>query len=83
MAHEYRTDLPTIPDSSSIAIDEGGLSLVELADDDKQTDAYLEIGGAPLCEFCGVPADVKCTCEAELNNGFDKAHSASEERKSL
>lgn len=37
----------TLDDDSSIAIDEGGLSLVEIDGDGNETDAYLEVGMTP------------------------------------
>jgi len=39
--------ISTIPDGSSIAIDEGGLSIVEIDADGKETDSFLEIGMTP------------------------------------
>lgn len=47
---EVRRWLDTIPDGSSIAIDEGGLSIVEIDASGEQTDAYLEIGMTPAEE---------------------------------
>lgn len=44
---EVQRWLDTIPDGSSIAIDEGGLSIVEVDASGEQTDAYLEIGMTP------------------------------------
>lgn len=37
----------TLDDDSGIAIDEGGLSLVEIDGDGNETDAYLEVGMTP------------------------------------
>ena len=39
--------IETIADDSYIAIDEGGLSLVEVNADHKQTESYLEVGMTP------------------------------------
>lgn len=39
--------LKTIPASSSVGVDDGGLSLVEIDADGEQTGAYCEIGGIP------------------------------------
>jgi len=44
-AIEVKNWLQDIPDDSDIAIDEGGLCLVEVG-----TKAYIEIGGEPLPE---------------------------------
>lgn len=35
---------------TSIAIDDGGLTLIEINADGKETGCYLEIGGVPLKE---------------------------------
>lgn len=37
----------TLDDDSGIAIDQGGLSLVEIDGDGNETDAYLEVGMTP------------------------------------
>ncbi len=37
-----------LPKSSSVAVDEGGLTLVEVDKNGKTTGAYLEVGGVPL-----------------------------------
>jgi hypothetical protein len=42
--------LKTIPEDSGIAIDDGGLALVELDADNDETDNYIEIGGIPQDE---------------------------------
>jgi hypothetical protein len=47
---EVQRWLDTIPDGSSIAIDEGGLSIVEIDASGEQTDAYLEVGMTPAEE---------------------------------
>lgn len=47
---EVQRWLDTIPDGSSIAIDEGGLCIVEVDASGKQTDAYCEIGMTPAEE---------------------------------
>ncbi len=39
--------LKTLPKDANIAIDDGGLSLVEIDEDLKETGDYLEIGGKP------------------------------------
>ena len=39
--------IETLSDDSSIAIDEGGLSLVEVNAKGEETEAYLEIGMTP------------------------------------
>ena len=39
--------LATLPDNANVAIDEGGLALVEVGDDGIETDAYLEVGLTP------------------------------------
>jgi hypothetical protein len=40
----------TLDDQSSIGIDEGGLCLREVDNDDVQTGAYYEVGGLPECK---------------------------------
>ena len=47
---ELEVWLKTIRLTSSIAIDDGGLTLVEIDQDGQQTTAYLEIGGVPRNE---------------------------------
>ncbi len=42
--------IKALPSSSSVAVDDGGLTLVEVDKNGKQTDAYLEIGGVPTAE---------------------------------
>ncbi len=42
--------LKSLPNSSSVAVDDGGLTLVEIDKNGKQTDAYWEVGGVPLPE---------------------------------
>ena len=42
--------LGTLYKSSSVAVDDGGLTLVEIDKNGKQTDAYWEVGGVPLPE---------------------------------
>jgi hypothetical protein len=39
--------LNTLPNNSDVAIDEGGICLVEIDWEGNQTEAYLEIGGTP------------------------------------
>jgi hypothetical protein len=46
-AAEVKSWLATVDDSSSVAIGEGGLCLVELTSAGEKTHAYLEIGGIP------------------------------------
>lgn len=40
--------LSTLPDDANVAIDEGGLNLVEVDDDGNEGEAYIEVGGIPL-----------------------------------
>jgi hypothetical protein len=47
---ELKTWMATLEDTSSVAIDDGGLTLVELNIFNEETGAYLEIGGLPLKE---------------------------------
>tara|TARA_B100000929_G_scaffold33562_5_gene24325 strand:- start:848 stop:1018 length:171 start_codon:yes stop_codon:yes gene_type:complete len=42
--------LSTLPDDADVAIDEGGLCLVEVNDDGSEGDAYLEVGMTPAEE---------------------------------
>jgi hypothetical protein len=42
--------LKTIPSTSAVAVDDGGLNLVEIDKNGKQTDAYWEVGGIPTDE---------------------------------
>lgn len=44
---EVRRWIATLEDDSNIAVDDGGLCLVELTPDGQATGAYLEIGGVP------------------------------------
>lgn len=39
--------LDTLQKGSSVAIDDGGLTLVEIDKSGKKTEAYLEVGGEP------------------------------------
>lgn len=39
--------LATLPDDANVAIDEGGLCLVEVNDDGSESDAYIEVGLTP------------------------------------
>jgi hypothetical protein len=69
--------LHTLDPSSSIAIDEGGLCLIEIDEDGDETTAYLEIGIGPT-EECKMgihswihetgllPPDTKCDHCSEL-----------------
>lgn len=43
---EVKDWLDSLPDDSDIAIDDGGLALVEVRDG-KETGAYCEVGGTP------------------------------------
>ena len=47
---EIREWVDTLEAGSAVAIDDGGLCLVELDADGKKTGAYLEIGGEPRDE---------------------------------
>lgn len=40
--------LSTLPDNADVAVDEGGLNLVEVKGDGEVGEAYLEVGGVPL-----------------------------------
>jgi hypothetical protein len=51
--------LKTLEKGSSVAIDEGGLTLVEINSEGKKTEAYLEVGGEPRDEAC-------CSCDAHV-----------------
>lgn len=42
--------LETLDPKSSVGVDEGGLTLIEVNESGKRTDAYLEIGGIPESE---------------------------------
>ncbi len=53
---ELREWLDSIPDTSSIAVDDGGLTLVEIDATGNLTGAYCEIGGIPLPD----PGPKKC-----------------------
>lgn len=44
---ELRRWLEALPDDAGVAIDDGGLCLVEIDASGRQTDAYMEIGGIP------------------------------------
>ena len=39
--------LATLEEGSGVAVDDGGLTLVEIDKDGKQTEAYLDLGGIP------------------------------------
>lgn len=54
---EIQAWLDTLPDDSSVAIDEGGLSLVEIDGEGMETEAYLEIGMTPREEDLLNPAE--------------------------
>lgn len=43
---EVKRWLATMPDDGFVAIDDGGLALVEVDADGETLDAYLEVGGA-------------------------------------
>lgn len=53
-ATELKRWLGKISDDSFIAIDDGGLALVELDENGMEVDAYLEVGGMPSTD-CGSP----------------------------
>jgi hypothetical protein len=42
--------LKTLPEDAGVAVDDGGLTLVELDDDGEETGNYHEVGGIPLDE---------------------------------
>lgn len=44
---EVKLWLDTLYPDSSVAIDDGGLTLVEIEANGEQTESYLEIGGTP------------------------------------
>lgn len=48
IASEIKRWLQTISDDNSIAIDDGGLTLLELDVDGKETGANLAVGGIPI-----------------------------------
>lgn len=39
--------LETLDDDSGVAIDEGGLCLVEIDENGEETESYIEVGGIP------------------------------------
>ena len=45
--NDVRLWLSELADDSSVAIDDGGLNLVEIGNDGKETGYYLEVGGTP------------------------------------
>jgi hypothetical protein len=45
---ELRRWIDTLNPDNRVAIDEGGLTVVELTPDGTETGAYLELGGVPL-----------------------------------
>lgn len=45
---EVKLWLDTLSPDSSVAIDDGGLQLVEIDANGQQTESYVEIGGIPL-----------------------------------
>ena len=45
---ELQAWLDTLSEDADVAIDDGGLTIVEIGDDGEPTEAYLEIGGIPL-----------------------------------
>jgi hypothetical protein len=47
---EVKRWIATLDDDSNLAIDDGGLCLVELTADGEETGAYIEIGGTPTTE---------------------------------
>ncbi len=46
-ASELKAWLATIHDDHGVAVDDGGLTLVELDPNHQPTGAYLEVGGIP------------------------------------
>ena len=46
--NELKAWLNTLPDDSSVAIDDGGLTLVEIDSSTEETGNYIEIGGTPV-----------------------------------
>jgi len=47
---ELQRWLSTLESGSSVGVDEGGLTLAEIDDNGKRTEAYLELGGIPESE---------------------------------
>lgn len=47
---EVKRWLATLDERNGVAVDDGGLCLVELTPDGEETGAYCEIGGTPLPE---------------------------------
>ncbi len=47
---EAKRWLDTLDPKNSIAVDDGGLTIVEVTPEGEQTGAYLEIGGVPSDE---------------------------------
>lgn len=50
-ASEVKKWLAGIPDGHNIAVDDGGLTIVEVGTNNEETGAYLEIGGTPGSEW--------------------------------
>jgi hypothetical protein len=44
---EVKRWLDTLDPANNVAVDDGGLTIVELTPDGKETGAYLELGGVP------------------------------------
>jgi len=55
----------SLPPETELAIDDGGLSIVEIGNEDE---CYNEIGGVPLCE-CGREASECATFDGEAEHG--------------
>jgi len=45
---EVKAWLETLAPDSNVAVDEGGLTLIELDDREHRTGMYLEVGGSPV-----------------------------------
>ncbi len=55
--NEIERWLGTLPDGAGVAIDEGGLSLIEVNDDGSTGEAYLEVGLTPDEAEIALPED--------------------------
>lgn len=47
-AKELREFLDSLPDDANVAVDDGGLQIVEIDDEGVETGSYIEVGGIPL-----------------------------------
>lgn len=53
---DFRQWVATLDNHNNVAVDDGGLNIVELDREGKETGAYYEVGGIPLKEEVSTPS---------------------------